>query len=176
VVLAAPEGYGLMPEVEAIARQNARESGGSFRKVTSMDEAFDAADVVYPKSWAPYDIMERRTEHFRKGDRGGFEKLEEECLARNARFVDWDCNERRMARTKGGKALYMHCLPADISGVNCDRGEVAEEVFERYRHDTYRQASFKPFVIAAMVFLAKAMDPFEMLKGLAERGQPRMHR
>ena len=30
-----------------------------------------------------------------------------------------------MKLTKGGKALYLHCLPADISGVSCKEGEVA---------------------------------------------------
>ena len=32
---------------------------------------------------------------------------------------DWECTEEMMKLTKGGKALYMHCLPADISGVSC---------------------------------------------------------
>ncbi|VTM89009.1 aspartate/ornithine carbamoyltransferase family protein [Raoultella ornithinolytica] len=28
-----------------------------------------------------------------------------------------------MAQTKNGEALYMHCLPADITGVSCDEGK-----------------------------------------------------
>ena len=32
----------------------------------------------------------------------------------NAQHKDWECTEEMMKLTKGGKALYMHCLPADI--------------------------------------------------------------
>jgi len=58
-----------------------------------------------------------------------------------------------MELTKGGKGLYMHCLPADISGVSCKQGEVSAGVFEKYKRETYLQASYKPFVIAAMMIL-----------------------
>ncbi len=40
VVLAHPEGYTLIPEVEEIAAKNAASSGGSYRRVGSMEEAF----------------------------------------------------------------------------------------------------------------------------------------
>ena len=60
-----------------------------------------------------------------------------------------------MRKTKD--ALYLHCLPADISGVNCEHGEVAASVFERFRLATYREASFKPYIIAAMMFLSKTL-------------------
>jgi ornithine carbamoyltransferase len=56
-----------------------------------------------------------------------------------------------MALTRNGRALYMHCLPADITGVSCKAGEVSKTVFERARLDTYREASYKPFIIAAMI-------------------------
>lgn len=49
----------------------------------------------------------------------------------------------------------MHCLPADISGVSCKEGEVVASVFDHYRDPLYREASYKPYVIAAMIFLAK---------------------
>ena len=41
VVLAHPEGYDVMPEVEEIAKKNAEKSGGSFTKTNSMEEAFN---------------------------------------------------------------------------------------------------------------------------------------
>ena len=62
VVLAHPKGYEIMPEVEEIARTNAEASGGSFSKAHSMAEAFDDADIVYPKSWAPFEAMKKRTD------------------------------------------------------------------------------------------------------------------
>jgi ornithine carbamoyltransferase len=75
-----------------------------------------------------------------------------------------------MAATRGGKALYLHCLPADINDISCKDGEVAASVFDRYRTPLYKQASFKPYIIAAMIFLAKVKDPQATLKALEERG------
>ncbi|MBQ1527152.1 MAG: knotted carbamoyltransferase YgeW, partial [Lachnospiraceae bacterium] len=37
----------------------------------------------------------------------------------------------------------------------------------------YKQASFKPYIIAAMIFLAKVKDPQATLKALESRNQPR---
>ena len=76
VVLAHPEGYEVMPEVEEVARQNARRSGGTFTKTNSMAEAFAGADIVYPKSWAPFAAMEKRTELYAGGDSAGIQALE----------------------------------------------------------------------------------------------------
>jgi ornithine carbamoyltransferase len=75
--------------------------------------------------------------------------------------------------TKSGKALYLHCLPADISGISCKEGEVAASVFDRYRDPLYKQASFKPYIIAAMIFLAKVRNPQETLKALESNAKAR---
>lgn len=163
VTLAHPEGYGLIPEVIGVAKRNAARSGGKFEIVASMEEAFRDADVVYPKSWAPYGVMQRRTPLLKQDDRAGLKALEKECLANNARFRNWECDEKKMKLTKGGEALYLHCLPADISGVSCARGEVSAGVFEKFRLATYREASYKPFVIAAMIFLARIQSPMTVL-------------
>ena len=85
VSLASPKGYDLIPDVVTVARNNANQQGGSFRIVDSMEEAFEDADVVYPKSWAPYQVMQRRTEFLNKNDKPGLIELEKECLANNAR-------------------------------------------------------------------------------------------
>jgi len=174
VVLAHPEGYQLIPEVVAKAGSFAKEGGGSFKVVNSMDEAFAGADVVYPKSWAPYHVMERRTELLRQNDTAGLKELERECLANNARFKDWECSEAKMKLTRGGSALYMHCLPADITGVSCAAGEVAASVFERYRIPTYIQAGFKPYIIAAVMLAARFEDPAKLLRALKRRATPRV--
>ena len=169
VSLASPKGYDLIPDVVKVARNNANQQGGSFRIVESMEEAFENADVVYPKSWAPYQVMQRRTELLNKNDKSGLVELEKECLANNARHKDWECDERKMKLTKKGAALYMHCLPADISGMSCVQGEVSKNVFDKYRLATYAEASFKPFVIAAIVFLTRIEKPFEKLTKLISK-------
>ena len=173
VVLAHPEGYEVMPEIEEIARANAEKSGGSFRKTGSMEDAFQGADIVYPKSWAPFKAMEKRTQLYREGDKAGIDQLEQELLAQNAGHKDWTCSEDMMKRTKDGKALYLHCLPADISGLSCAEGEVDNSVFDRYIEPLYKQASFKPYIIAAMIFLSKVKDPVAALREMEKRGEKR---
>ncbi|WP_342672705.1 knotted carbamoyltransferase YgeW [Pelobacter seleniigenes] len=174
VSLAHPEGYEVMPEVEEIAKRNAEKSGGSFTKTNSMAEAFAGADIVYPKSWAPFAAMEKRTNLYAEGDDAGIKALEKELLAQNANHKDWECTEELMAQTKEGKALYLHCLPADISGVSCQAGEVAASVFDRYRVPLYKEASYKPYIIAAMIFLSKFNNPADKLLSLLEQGTPRI--
>ena len=174
VVLAHPPGYEIMPEVEAEAARHAAYSGGSFTRTHSMPEAFDDADIVYPKSWAPFAAMEKRTELFGEGDMEGIKALEKELLAQNAEFRQWECTEELMKRTRQGKALYLHCLPADITGVSCEAGEVAASVFERYRDPLYRQAGYKPYVIAAMILLARFQNPSRRLQELMRAGRRRV--
>ncbi len=172
VVLAHPEGYEVMPEIEEIAKKNAEANDCTFTKTNSMEEAFQDADIVYPKSWAPFAAMEQRTKLYQQGDKAGIDALEKELLAQNAQHKDWACTEEMMRLTKDGKALYLHCLPADISGLSCEDGEVDNSVFDRYIVPLYKQASFKPYIIAAMMFLAKVKDPVQALKDLdAGEGQ-----
>lgn len=174
VTLAHPQGYDLIPAVVKVAQKNAKASGGSFRQVATMDEAFKGADIVYPKSWAPYKVMQRRTVLLRAGDHDGLKALEKTCLAQNAEHRHWHCDEAMMKRTKGGKALYMHCLPADISGLSCERGEVSQGVFEKYRIATYKEAGWKPYIIAAMILARRYADPARVLGQLLADAQPRM--
>ena len=173
VVLAHPEGYDIMPEVEEVAKKNAAENGGSFTKTNSMAEAFKDADIVYPKSWAPFAAMEKRTDLYAEGAQAGIDALEKELLAQNAEHKDWCCTEELMSTTKDGKALYLHCLPADINGVSCKDGEVEASVFDRYRDPLYKEASYKPYIIAAMILLAKQKDITGTLEALADKATPR---
>jgi knotted carbamoyltransferase YgeW len=173
VVLAHPEGYALEEEPLAAARRFAEESGGSFVLQSSMDEAFQGADIVYPKSWAPASVMRERTRLLRAGERDKLGDLEKAALAQNEVYKDWECNEARMAKTRDGKALYMHCLPADVSGVSCKAGEVSQSVFEKARLDTYHEASHKPFVVAAMLLATRVPKPAAALQKLLDAARGR---
>jgi knotted carbamoyltransferase YgeW len=176
VSLAYPEGYELLPNVVALSKKQAEASGGSFTVSHSMDEAFQGADIVYPKSWAPYDVMLKRVPLLHDGNQAGLKDLEKSCLANNAKFKNWECTEEKMKLTKAGKGLYMHCLPADITDVSCKEGEVSASVFDRYRDDTYREASYKPYIIAAMIMLGKFRDPAGMLNSVMTRSLPLVSR
>ena len=174
VVLAHPEGYDVMSDVEEIATKNAAASGGSYKKVNTMAEAFKDADIVYPKSWAPFAVMEERTKLVGEGRFDELKDLEKRCLENNAKFKDWTCTEELMKTTKDGKALYMHCLPADITGVSCKEGEVEASVFDRYLVPLYKEASYKPYIIAAMIFLSKFKHPGAKLTELMDKETPRI--
>jgi len=78
-----------------------------------------------------------------------------------------------MKLTKNGEALYLHCLPADITGLSCPEGEVENSVFERYLVPLYKEASYKPYIIAAMIFLAQVKDPAAALLALDEADSER---
>jgi ornithine carbamoyltransferase len=88
----------------------------------------------------------------RARDRSAMAAIETRALERNASHRDWICDERRMALTKDGRALYLHCLPADIGD------EVSPAVMERHRVDVARQAQKKVYVIMAMLAVAKVPD------------------
>ncbi len=174
VALAHPEGYEVMPEIEVVATKNAAAGGGKFTKSNSMEEAFDGAHIVYPKSWAPFSAMEKRTNLYGDGDFDGIKALEKELLGQNAQHKSWECTESLMSTTHEGEALYMHCLPADITGVSCKEGEVAASVFDRYRKPMYAEASYKPYIIAAMIMLAKAKCPADTLEAMLTKGKARI--
>jgi knotted carbamoyltransferase YgeW len=173
VVLAHPPGYDLVDETMSTARRFAAESGGSFAVTDSMADAFAGADVVYPKSWAPVAVMRERTRILRAGETDKLKDLEREALATNARHRDWECNDAMMCATNGGAAHYLHCLPADVTDVSCAAGEVSKTVFEKARLDTYREASHKPFVVAALILLTRFAEPEALLKRWAVERRPK---
>jgi len=164
VELCHPEGYNLIPEVVDVAKNMSKYTDGSFKISHSMEEAMKDADIVYPKSWAPYHIMEERTNLLKNKDTKGLDELEKSCLAENAKFKNWEYNAEKAKLTKNGNALYMHCLPADISGVSCKEGEVSADVFEKFRIQTYIEAGYKPYIIAAMMLSYKFEHPALVLK------------
>jgi knotted carbamoyltransferase YgeW len=174
IELAYPEGYGLIPEIVDMAGKNAKASGGSFKVGHDMKEAMKDADIVYPKSWAPFHIMQERTKLLQAGDKDGLKALEQTCLANNAKYKDWEYDHDKMKVTKNQDALYMHCLPADISGVSCKEGEVNADVFEKYRIKTYHEAGFKPYIIAAMMFTNKFQNPAATLKQIMDNQRKRV--
>lgn len=174
VELAHPEGYDLIPEIVDIARNNAKQSGGSFNVSHSMADAMKDADIVYPKSWAPYHIMQQRTKLLMGGEKAALKDLEQVCLANNAKYRDWEYTEQMRKVTKNSDALYMHCLPADISGESCVQGEVSAETFERYRIKTYLEAGYKPYIIAAMMLTNRFQNPAKLMKDIYSKNSKRV--
>jgi ornithine carbamoyltransferase len=113
VVLAHPKGLELDPKIVETAKKNADEYGGSFEISYNMDEAFEGADVVYPKSWGSLKFMPPNVP---KVDEKGMIELMNQ-------YKDWICTAERLDKADR-HVIYMHCLPAD-------RGmEVTDEVID----------------------------------------------
>jgi N-acetylornithine carbamoyltransferase len=96
VRLTHPPEFKLMPEIVAQAKENARQSRGSFEVMDDFEAGFKGADVVYPKAWGcllTTDDLAESAEISRK-------------------YSGWITDESRMALAKED-AIYMHCLPAD---------------------------------------------------------------
>jgi len=130
VVLAHPPEFKLMPDIIQQAKDNARQSGGSFEIVNDMDEAFKDADVVYPKSWGCLLTTNDQRE----------------AAAIATRYKDWICDQRRMKLAKDN-AIYLHCLPAD-------RGiEVTDEVIDGPQSVVYDEAENRLHVQKAIMAL-----------------------
>jgi ornithine carbamoyltransferase len=128
-----------------------------------MDAAVEDADVVYPKSWGPYDLMLERVAANRKGNREELKRIETAALERNRKHTDWIYDESRMAATRGGEALYMHCLPADIGA------EVTPGIMQRFRFDVAREANKKVYVMMALLAAAKEPDLKRRLEDFLDR-------
>lgn len=161
VTLAHPAGYQLTDESMAAAESNAS-AGGSFRLTNDMDEAFEGADIVYPKSWGAFDLMVERVAANSAGDTTELAAIERRALDRNARHTDWICDERRMALTRDAAALYMHCLPADIGA------EVSPGVMELHKVNVAREANWKMYVVMALLAGAKVPDLAATLASLEQ--------
>jgi ornithine carbamoyltransferase len=124
VRLTRPPEFRLTPEVMEQAEANAGESGGSLQVLEDFDAGFEAADVVYAKSW------------------GSLVTAAEVGTA----YQDWICDERRMALAKPD-AIYMHCLPADRNI------EVADAVIDGPQSVVYDEAENRLHVQKAVMAL-----------------------
>ena len=173
VVLAHPPGYDLMAEPREVATAAAAASGGSFTVTDSLADAVGDADVVCAKSWGPFDAMVERTALHDAGDADGIRAVERRLLGQNAEHRGWTVTAELMRTTRHGRALYLHPLPADITGVSCPAGEVDGDVFDGHRSALYRQAGNKPYAIAAMVLLQRVADPEAVLRDLWNGARPR---
>ena len=130
VVIAHPPGFDLMPEVMEKAEAAAARAGTSISYVDSMDQAFEDADVVYPKSWGRLDAF----------------KEESKALAESGAYSNWIC-DARMLELASPDVLYMHCLPAD-------RGrEVTDEVIDGPHSIVFDEAENRMHTAKALMAL-----------------------
>ena len=173
VVLASPEGMDLMPDSYERAEKNAEVSGGTFTRTASMEEAVADAEIIVPINWAPFSFLEKRTELSAANLGTYIDLLEHELRENNKEFINWEVTEELMEKTKDGKALLIHDFPADITDINCIRGEMTAQVYNANLNELLKEAGMRPYVIAAMIILAKSEDPKAAFKTIAERATKR---
>lgn len=136
VVLAHPKGLELDDEILKTTESRARESGGSFEIVNDMREAFEGADVVYPKAWTTKQFIPPVVDK---------PMLDEAQLLFDAN-KDWICDDAKMSLAKPG-VKYMHCLP-------CDRGfEVTNDVIDGPHSIAFDEAENRLHVQKAIMAL-----------------------
>jgi N-acetylornithine carbamoyltransferase len=133
VVLAYPEEFRLMTEIEQQARDEAKKAGTSFEIVHDMDEGIMGADIVYAKSWGPLLTTSDPAEGKRIQDS----------------YKDWIMDQRRMQLAKED-AIYMHPLPADRNI------EITDEVIDGPHSVVYDEAENRLHAQKAVLALSMA--------------------
>lgn len=133
VVLAYPEEFRLMPEVEQQARDEAKKAGTSFEIVHDMDEGITGADIVYAKSWGPLLTTSDPNEGKRIQDS----------------YKSWIMDQRRMQLAKED-AIYMHPLPADRNV------EITDEVIDGPHSVVFDEAENRLHAQKAVLALSMA--------------------
>jgi len=133
VVLAYPEEFRLMPEIEQQARDEAKKAGTSFEIVHDMDEGITGADIVYAKSWGPLLTTSDPAEGKRIQDS----------------YKSWIMDQRRMQLAKED-AIYMHPLPADRNV------EITDEVIDGPHSVVFDEAENRLHAQKAVLALSMA--------------------
>ena len=131
VVYVRPSEFTLDPRIVQRAKENAKESGGSFKETDKLKEALEGAHVVYMRNHTTMNY----------GEIGP--KAEQSLIDK---YKDWKYNESLLDLTDK-KSIFMHCLPAD-------RGhEVTSGVFDSPHSVVYDEAENRLHVQKAVLSL-----------------------
>jgi N-acetylornithine carbamoyltransferase len=130
-VLAHPKGYGIDPEVIRTAQMNAKNNGGRFAIETSMENAFQNADVVCALDWTMINV-------------GEVGLKEDEKLRNN--YKHWKVTND-LVKICSKNVYYIHPLPA-IRGY-----EVDDEVIDGPHSIVYDQAENRLHIQKAVLSL-----------------------
>jgi len=116
LTLAYPKKYDVDPEYMDFAQRAAAESDAKIEVVNDIYEAAKGADVIYAKSWGSFLMDKEEDQEYRK-------QFKE----------DWCISKKHFELAKG-RAIFMHCLPADRNL------EVTDEVIDGPMSVVYDQA------------------------------------
>ena len=133
VRLTHPPEFKLMPDIVQQAKDNARQSRGSFEILDDFNAGFQDADVIYAKSWG---CLLTTADHA-------------ESAEISKQYTNWITDEERMALARED-AIYMHCLPADRNI------EVTDGVIDGHQSVVYDEAENRLHAQKAVMALTMA--------------------
>jgi len=133
VRLTHPPEFKLMPDIVQQARDNARQSRGSFEILDDFNAGFKDADMIYAKSWG---CLLTTSDHA-------------ESAEISKQYTNWITDEERMALARED-AIYMHCLPADRNI------EVTDGVIDGHQSVVYDEAENRLHAQKAVMALTMA--------------------
>ena len=163
VVLAHPEGYDVMPEVEEIARKNAAATGGSTRRSPPWRRPLTAPT----SSIQELGPLRRHgaADPAVSGRRPGWHRRPREAAAgpeRPAQELDLlrghDAADEETARPCTSTA----CPPISPASP-ARRARWTTPCSTGTWCPLYKEASYKPYIIAAMIMMSKVKDPVSAL-------------
>lgn len=137
VTLTHPKEYALDEEIIETAKQNAKDSHGSFTISNNIEDAYSDADVVYVKSW---------------GARKYYGDAKKEKKLRLPYRDSWRIKSEYLDYSKSD-SIFMHCLPIR-------RGVVADDDAVDGSHSiVYDQAENRLYTVKALLYkLLKAQN------------------
>jgi ornithine carbamoyltransferase len=142
VTLSYPEGFDIDPKIVDWAKQNAKESGGSFEICHDFEEGLRGANVVFPRSWGTAEFLRVGASKF---------GVENEIAIYN-RFRDWRLDQWHVDDLMGRPAIVTHVLPVM-------RGEEATDaVMDGPNSVIYEQADDNFYAKMATLALTMAKE------------------
>ena len=93
LTIASPPEYQLDPEIMVQLHDLGRKSGATVQVCENLEEACEAREIIYAKSWGSLEYYGRPDQEKK----------------RKSRYQDWTITERLMDKT--AKGCFMHCLP-----------------------------------------------------------------
>lgn len=145
VVLSHPKGFDIDPKIVEAAKQNARETGGSFEISNDFEEGLKDANVVFPRSWATSEFLRIGASKF---------GINNETAAYD-NFRDWRLEQHHVDDFMAKPAVVTHVLPV-LRGK-----EATDEVMDGPNSVIYEQADDNFYVKMATLAVTMVKEvPF----------------
>ncbi len=134
VVVARPPEFNIDPEIANTAKENAKQSGGSFEETTDLKAAINGAHVVFPRSWASWELLKVGASKF---------GVDKEIQLHN-KYRNWILTQE-LVDLMDKKGIVTHVLPV-LRGQ-----EATDEVMDGPRSVIYEQAENGLYVKSAVM-------------------------